>query len=45
MSLPEPTRAPDDTTLLGTLGWVLVVVVCALVALGLLSFLGPVGGR
>lgn len=45
MSLPEPARQEPETTALGTLGWVGVVVALSLVALALLSALGPVGGR
>ncbi|MDB4976860.1 MAG: hypothetical protein JWN48_5201 [Myxococcaceae bacterium] len=45
MSPPEPSRAPIETTALGTLGWVAVVLVGAVLAVLLLSWLGPVGGQ
>ena len=44
----QPTQEPrsnDAPSVLGTLGWVGVVVVCALVAILVLSWLGPVGGK
>ena len=42
MTAPQPK---EDTSALGTLGWVGVVLLGALLALLLLSWLGPVGGR
>jgi hypothetical protein len=56
MSLPEPGRGasahapegslrPGEASALGTLGWVLAVLLGALLALGVLSWLGPVGSR
>jgi hypothetical protein len=43
MTAPEPQA--DNSSVLGTLGWVGVVIVGALLALLLLSWLGPVGGQ
>jgi len=43
MTLPESARPDVETSALGTLGWVGVVLLGALLALGLLSWLGPVG--
>jgi hypothetical protein len=43
--MSAPTPQPDDTTALGTLGWVGVVFLGAIVALLILSWLGPVGGQ
>jgi hypothetical protein len=40
----HPSNEPE-TTALGTLGWVGVVIVGALLALLILSWLGPVGGH
>ena len=49
MSHPEPARVEPrtqvETSALGTLGWVAVVLAFALLALVLLSWLGPVGGQ
>lgn len=45
MSSPDPSRAQDETSALGTLAWVGVVVVFAVLALVVLSWLGPVGGQ
>lgn len=40
----NPSHEPrPETSALGTLGWVGVVLLCAIVALLLLSALGPVG--
>ncbi len=44
MSAMTNQNEPETTTL-GTLGWVGVVVVGAIFALLLLSWLGPVGGH
>lgn len=45
MTAPERDQAADETSALGTLAWVGVVIVGALVALVILSWLGPVGFR
>ncbi len=47
MSAPSPHKhEPEaETTLLGTLGWVAVTGVLAVVALIVLNWLGPLGGR
>jgi len=45
MTAPEQQHPPDDTSALGTLGWVGVVILGAILALALLSWLGPVGWR
>lgn len=49
MSQAEPARVEPrpqvETSALGTLAWVGMVLVGALLALGLLSWLGPVGGQ
>jgi hypothetical protein len=45
MASDDAARAPAKTSALGTLGWVGVVLVCAVAALVLLSWLGPVGGE
>jgi hypothetical protein len=43
---PENAPAPEEeTTTLGTIGWVGAVIGCAVVALLLLSWLGPLGER
>lgn len=42
---PEPTsRQEAPSSVLGTLGWVGAVVLCALVAILILSWLGPASG-
>jgi hypothetical protein len=41
----SPNQPPEETTALGTLAWVGVVVVLSIVALLILSWLGPVGER
>lgn len=43
--MSAPPSQPDDRTTLGTLGWVGVVILGAIVALLILSWLGPVGGQ
>lgn len=49
MSSLDPSRAPAEplaeTSALGTLAWVGVVLLGAVLALVLLSWLGPVGGQ
>jgi hypothetical protein len=44
MSTPS-NQQPEETTIAGTLAWTGLVVVFAVAALLLLSWLGPVGGR
>ena len=39
----QPEREDEDTTFLGTLGWVAVVAGLAVVALLVLSWVGPLG--
>lgn len=43
MTAPDPKA--DETSALGTLGWVGVVILGAIAALLVLSWLGPVGGQ
>ena len=43
MTAPDPKA--DESSVLGTLGWVGAVIVGAVVALLVLSWLGPVGGQ
>jgi hypothetical protein len=45
MSSSDPSRVAPETSALGTLAWVCVVLVGAVLALVLLSWLGPVGGQ
>jgi hypothetical protein len=45
MKAPERQEAADDTSALGTLGWVGAVILGAILALALLSWLGPVGWK
>jgi hypothetical protein len=42
---PSPQTPPQKTSALGTLGWVGAVLLGAVLALILLSALGPVGGH
>lgn len=44
MSAPSKPES-EQTTLLGTIGWVGVVCLLAVASLLLLSWLGPLGGR
>ncbi len=45
MTAQLPQRESDQTSLLGTLGWVGVVILLAIAAVVLLNWLGPLGGR
>lgn len=45
MKPTQDARSTDAPSVIGTLGWVGVVVLCALVAILFLSWLGPASGK